>query len=151
MTLHELPRCDEPLEKLCHRCGSKPSCDGRLARGYSADRETCDGCGHPEFVCLFRPPAAVCAACGNHIQVEPAECRNDACENTYCIICAPKWLRADGSRICVPCIVRFQRVPIAQFFGALRLADEQKDAAIAETTERAEQLRLMAGAFGRTG
>ena len=103
MTHHELPRCDEPVEKLCHRCGSKPSCDGRLARGYSNDRQICDGCGDWEFVCLFRPPDAVCAACGNVIQVEPSECRNDACKNTYCIICAPGFLPPELKGGCVPC------------------------------------------------
>ena len=114
---------DPPVEKLCHRCIRKPfrghSLDGRLARGYSNDLQTCDDCGCEEYVCLFRPPSAVCAACRNVIHVEPAECRYDACTNTYCIVCAPRFLRARDAGVCVPCVNRLAKVPLA-FFGEER-------------------------------
>lgn len=113
---------DLPVEKLCHRCTQKPfrghSLDGRISRGYLMERERCDDCRRQRFCCLFRPGVR-CAGCGNHIHVEPAECRNDACASVYCIVCAPRSLRADGGGICVPCINRFARVPLA-FFGEER-------------------------------
>ncbi len=113
------------FEKLCHRCICKPfrgnSLDGRITRGYLMERERCDDCRRQRFCCLFRP-ANPCAACGNHIQVEPAECRHDACKNTYCIICAPKHLPAANGGCCVAHdnVWRYHAAQHEQFFAALR-------------------------------
>ena len=66
---------------------------------------------------------ANCSACGADICEQCADanhCRREDCENTYCIICAPKFLRATDAGIYVPCVNEFMRVPVAQFFGALR-------------------------------
>ena len=42
--------------------------------------------------------AVVCEQCSddNH-------CRHEDCENTYCIICAPKFLPPDAAGLCVTC------------------------------------------------
>ena len=121
-------------------------CEKRYAcQGWEqCHKAYCEVCGPDKTANCAACAAVVCGDCALK-----AECRHEGCENVYCIVCAPKWLRADGSGICVPCINSFQRVPIAQFFGALRLTAEQKDAAIADTQERVEQLTL--GAFGGTG
>ena len=65
---------------------------------------------------------ANCSACDRVICEQCMDlnhCRNDACENLYCEKCAKDFLRARDAGVCVPCVNRIAKVPLA-FFGEER-------------------------------
>ncbi len=98
---HDLPRCDRMYDALPPDDEGQCPCDADLGRSNGPFE--CSACG--EAICED------CALAG--------ECRNDACENVYCLVCAKGFLRARDAGVCVPCVNRIATVPVA-FFGEER-------------------------------
>ena len=94
---HEPPHCNRMYDAVPPDDEGQCPCDADLYRSNGP------------FECAVCR-VAICETCGL-----AGECRNDACENLYCEKCATGFLPANCGGVCVPCVNRIARVPLAFF------------------------------------